>query len=84
MRRLIFVLAVTVLLALNISYVIAAECDRECLIKMADDYISALVTHTPGKVPLSDDVRIIENAKQIKPGEGLWKQPLLAPLNSKL
>ncbi|MBN1907906.1 MAG: hypothetical protein JW927_22710 [Deltaproteobacteria bacterium] len=84
MRRLIFVLAVTVMFAFNISNAIAAECDRECLIKMADDYISALVTHTPGKVPLADAVRTVENAKQIKPGEGLWKTATAGPIEFKI
>ncbi len=84
MRRLFFILTVTVMFVLNISYAIAAECDRDCLIKMAEDYLSALVTHTPGKVPLADDLRTVENAKQIKPGDGLWKTVTAGPTEFKI
>lgn len=79
MRPLNFMLAITLILALNISNAGAAECDRECLIKMADDYISALATHNPEQVPLANDVRIVENASPIKPGEGLWKTATAGP-----
>ena len=84
MRKLSIMLATTLMLALNLSNAIAGECDRECLIKLADDYLSALVSHTPEKVRLADNVRTVENANPIKPGEGLWKTATAAPLNSKL
>jgi hypothetical protein len=74
MRILNLILAITVILALYISDAGAAECNRECLTKMADDYLSALVSHTPDKVPLADNVRMVENANPIKPGEGLFKK----------
>jgi hypothetical protein len=79
MRPLNLLLAIIVILALIISNTGAAECDRECLIKMADDYLSALVTHNPEQVPLANDVRIVENANPIKPGEGLWKTATAGP-----
>src|SRR6185295_1898791 len=47
--------------------------DRPALIKLADDYLAALVAHDPRKVALASDVKTVENAKRIKPGEGLWK-----------
>jgi len=51
----------------------AGTCDRDCLKAMANSYIAALVAHDPGKVPLASNVRMVENAKRIHPGEGLWK-----------
>jgi hypothetical protein len=50
-----------------------AACDRDCLLKLADDYLAALVAHDPSRVPLAGDVRFVEQAKRIRPGEGLWK-----------
>jgi hypothetical protein len=50
-----------------------ATCDRQCLLTLADNYLAALVAHDPAKVPLAADVKIVENAKRIKAGEGLWK-----------
>src|SRR4051812_28129619 len=53
--------------------------DRAALIKLANDYLGALVAHTPGKVPLASDVKTVENAKRIQPGEGLWKTTSAGP-----
>jgi hypothetical protein len=79
MRQLTCMPAITVMLAFSLSSAIAGECDRECLIKLADDYLSALVTHAPEKVPFADNVRTVENANPIKPGEGLWKTATAGP-----
>ena len=51
----------------------APSCDRQCLINLADSYLAALVAHDASRVPLAADVKIVENAKRIKAGEGLWK-----------
>ena len=51
----------------------AQDCDRECLIAMADAYAAALVAHDPSKVPLAADVVTVENTRRIGRGEGLWR-----------
>ncbi len=84
MRKISFILVATVMLALNLSNVTAGECGRKCLIKMADDYLSALVSHNPEKVPLADNVRIVENANPVKPGEGLWKTATAGPADFRI
>jgi hypothetical protein len=48
-------------------------CDRACLIKLTDDYVAGFARHSTDGVTLSDEVRIVENVKPIKAGEGLWK-----------
>src|SRR5687768_8365020 len=58
--------------------------DRPALIKLADDYLSALVAHDAKKVPLASDVKTIENAKRIPPGEGLWKTTTAGPTEFKI
>lgn len=58
--------------------------DRAGLIKLADDYFAALVAHDPRKVPLASDVKTVENAKRIKPGEGLWKTTTGGPTQFKI
>ncbi len=62
----------------------ATDCDRDCLVKLADTYIAALVAHDPGKVPLAPDVKIVENAQRIKAGEGLWKTVTAGPTDFKI
>ena len=51
----------------------AAECDRQCLIGVTDQYLAALVAGNPAAVPLASTIRMAENAKIIQPGEGFWK-----------
>ncbi len=48
-------------------------CDRACLIKATDAYLTALVAHDPKRAPIAADVPFVENAKRINVGEGLWK-----------
>jgi hypothetical protein len=49
------------------------DCDRTCLRGFITQYLDAMLTHNPGTLPLSDKVRFTEDAVEIKPGEGLWK-----------
>jgi hypothetical protein len=50
-----------------------ADCDRECLRGFITQYLIAMVAHTPGAVPVADKVRFTEDTKEMKLGEGLWK-----------
>ena len=59
-------------------------CDRDCLNTLADNYLAALVAHDPKKVQLAADVKIVENAKRIMPGEGLWKTATAGPTEFKI
>ena len=61
-----------------------AGLDRAALLKLADTYLAALVAHDPGKVPLAGDVKVVENVKRIKPGEGLWKTATSGPTEFKI
>jgi hypothetical protein len=48
------------------------QCDRECLLRLSDDYVAALVRHDPKAIKFTDDARFVENLKPAQPGEGLW------------
>jgi hypothetical protein len=50
-----------------------AACDRECLLRLGSDYLAALAAKDASRVPYASDVKIVENAKRIRAGEGLWK-----------
>ncbi|MXO58971.1 hypothetical protein GRI89_05395 [Altererythrobacter salegens] len=60
------------------------NCDRQCLLDMADTYLSAMVAHDPSKAPLASDVVMVENLKRIAPGEGLWASLTGAPGDYKI
>lgn len=49
------------------------DCDRQCLIDMADGYAAALAANDPAKAPLAANIVTVENIKRIAPGEGLWR-----------
>jgi hypothetical protein len=51
----------------------AQDCDRSCLIEMADAYTAALVARDPSRAPLASDVVTVENVQKIGRGEGLWR-----------
>jgi hypothetical protein len=79
MRFIYSVMGSVALLGFFMETAYAADCDRTCLMALADKYIAALVAHNPRDVPLSGDVRIVENAKRIRQGEGLWKTASASP-----
>lgn len=61
------------------AFAAPAQCARDCLRKLADDYVAALVAHDATRVPLARDVRMVENLHPIRPGEGLWKTASAPP-----
>jgi hypothetical protein len=50
-----------------------AACDRECLTGFMTTYINAMLNHKPDSLPVADSVRFTEDSKEIKIGEGYWK-----------
>ncbi|MCC6203106.1 MAG: hypothetical protein IT494_08900 [Gammaproteobacteria bacterium] len=72
------------ILVTTISQGAGAACDRACLLRLADDYLAALAAKAPARVPFATNVRMVENAKRIKPGEGLWQTTTGGPTEFKL
>ncbi|QOY88965.1 hypothetical protein [Paludibaculum fermentans] len=50
----------------------AATCDRPCLAKALDQYLTAIVKHDPAAAPLAPGFRYTENAAVTRPGTGIW------------
>ena len=48
----------------------AQDCDRSCLIGLADAYLAAMVAHDPAKAPVAATARFTENTHVLKLGEG--------------
>jgi hypothetical protein len=56
------------------SAVLASDCNRDCLIGFARQYMDALTHHDPRRLPLATDVRLTENDVEMPFGrEGLWR-----------
>jgi hypothetical protein len=51
----------------------AASCDRACLAHIMQNYLAAMPTHDPQRLPWSATLIARENAVDTKPGEGVWK-----------
>jgi hypothetical protein len=49
------------------------DCNRQCLQEITQQYLNALIKHSPGAAPLASKIRYTENAVDVPPGEGLWK-----------
>ena len=61
-----------------------AHCSDKCLTGAMNSYIAALVAHDPSQVPLASNVEFVENTKDLKPGEGLWKTASAPPATFKI
>jgi hypothetical protein len=66
--------AALMLLALGVQTSAAQTCDRACLKNAMTTYLNALVAQDPSKAPLAANVRFTEDAKELKVGDGFWKQ----------
>lgn len=47
--------------------------ERERLIAIAEEYLSALAAREPSRLPISPDVRFTENCQPLALGTGLWR-----------
>ena len=66
--------AALMLLALGVQTSDAQNCDRACLKNTMTTYLNALVAQDPSKAPLAANVRFTEDSKELKVGDGFWKQ----------
>lgn len=48
------------------------NCDRACLVGIAQVYMAALVAKNPGQLPLASHVKFTENNVEMKLGDGAW------------
>jgi len=51
----------------------AADCDRECLSGVMDQYLAALKAHDPSALPVTRNVKYTENGVRLNLGDGLWQ-----------
>ncbi|MET0280847.1 MAG: hypothetical protein ABW278_06930 [Steroidobacteraceae bacterium] len=66
-------LGIVAVVAAGSAHAASAPLDRAALLKLADNYVGALVAHDSSKVPMAPDAKVVENVTRIKAGEGLWK-----------
>ncbi len=57
----------------DIAVASSQSCDRSCLESFVDRYLDAMLAHDPGKVPLSQEMKLTENGQRLVPGDGLWR-----------
>lgn len=84
MKSYIWMTAIALIAIAGMTQAADAGLDRAALLKLADNYMAAMVAHDPGKMPLAGDVKMVENVKRIKPGEGLWKTATSVPTDFKI
>lgn len=57
---------------------------RAGLVRLMEQYLSALANNNPSGIPLSDDAVLVENLKKTPVGEGLWKTATGGPTDFKI
>lgn len=70
-----FMLAISLLLVAGAQAAQSVpQCtSRDCLNKLVDDYVAALVAHDPLRLPFAKNARFVENVERKRLGEGLWQ-----------
>ena len=48
-------------------------CDRACLAGFVTQYLDAMIAHKPESLPVAVNVKFTEDCKELKLGEGIWK-----------
>jgi hypothetical protein len=48
-------------------------CNRACLARILDRYLSAVIAHDPAAAPLAEGYRHTENAINVPMGQGVWR-----------
>ncbi len=51
----------------------SSDCDRECLRGFVTQYLDAMIAHKPDSLPVAENVKFTEDCREMKLGEGLWK-----------
>src|SRR5687768_4206100 len=69
MRKLLLAFAAL----LFVQPALAQSCDRACLGNMITLYLQAMLKHDPAVLPQAEAVRFTEDHRELKLGEGLWK-----------
>jgi hypothetical protein len=69
----VILIAIYSSILLPVDLFASAGCDRECLKGYITQYLNAMSAHKLDSLPLADNVKITEDCKVIKAGEGYWK-----------
>lgn len=64
---------VAICLSALLSHTASAQCTRENLSSLIDDFLAAISANDPARLSLADDVKYTENGRIMNPGDGFWK-----------
>lgn len=79
MKRGFAVVGILVLLGAVAPESGAKELDRQALVALMEQYLAALASHDPSRVPLAADVKLVENTEVTPIGKGLWQSATGGP-----
>jgi hypothetical protein len=71
-RTLCLFLDILVAISATAASAETTACDRNCLTRMVDEYLAAMVKHDPAGLPLAPNDKFTENTGKIDVGDGLW------------
>jgi hypothetical protein len=72
-RAAAFTLASILLAGFATPAAAAESCDRSCLTALLTQYVDALVAKDPARLQLAANIKITEDSRAIKLGDGIWK-----------
>jgi hypothetical protein len=72
-KNLFFAAMLVLILGLNGNAQPQGKCDRACLAGFVTQYLDAMIAHKPATLPVAANVKFTEDCKEMKLGEGIWK-----------
>ena len=66
-------LSVTACLAALVGQAASAQCARQDLTRLVDEYLTALTANNPARLDLASDVKYTENGRIMSTGDGFWR-----------
>jgi hypothetical protein len=66
-------LSVAICLSALLSQSANAQCTRQSLSRLADDFLTALSANDPARLSVASDLKYTENGRVMNPGDGFWQ-----------
>lgn len=84
MKKSIIVISVILIAGICILPSCKRKIDRQSLVSLMEQYLTALPKHDPSALPLAPNVKLVENTEATPIGKGLWETATGGPSDFKI
>jgi hypothetical protein len=84
MRKNNMMICISILLMFSACAPDTGKLDRQELVDLINQYLGALAVHDPDGLPLSENVKLVENTEVMSIGKGLWETATSGPADFRI